>query len=45
MDCKDKAVDEVKKGAYAEAISLYKKAAEILEIASEDFGIFKKEIA
>ena len=42
---KDKAVDEVKKGAYAEAIVLYKKAAEILDIASEDFGIFKKEIA
>ena len=42
---KDSAVEEVKKGGYAEAITLYKKAANILEIAYEDFGVFKKEIA
>lgn len=42
---KDSAVDEVKKGSYAEAIALYKKAVDVLEIAYEDFGVFKKEIA
>ena len=42
---KEKAQLEFKKGAYAEAIKLYKSAAEILEIAMEDFGVFKKEIA
>ena len=42
---KDLAVAEVKNGSYAEAISLYKKAADILEIAYEDFGVFKREIA
>jgi len=42
---KDSAVDEVKKGSYAEAIAVYKKAAEVLEIAYEDFGVFKREIA
>lgn len=42
---KEKAQLEFKKGAYAEAIKLYKNAAEILEIAYEDFGVFKKEIA
>ena len=42
---KDSAVNEVKKGSYAEAITLYKKAADILEIAYEDFSCFKKEIA
>lgn len=42
---KNKAQDEFKKGAYAEAIRLYKSAAEILDIAYEDFGVFKKEIA
>lgn len=42
---KEKAQLEFKKGAYAEAIRLYKQAAEILEIAYEDFGVFKKEIA
>jgi len=36
---------EFKNGAYAEAIKVYKQAAEILEIAYEDFGVFKKEIA
>ena len=35
----------MKKGDYAEAIVLYKKAVNILEIAYEDFGVFKKEIA
>ena len=42
---KEKAQLEFKKGAYAEAIRLYKQAAEVLEIAYEDFGVFKKEIA
>ena len=42
---KDSAVNSVKNGDYAGAISLYKKAAEILDIAYEDFGVFKKEIA
>lgn len=42
---KDSAVNEVKKGSYAEAITLYKKAADILDIAYEDFSCFKKEIA
>ena len=42
---KEKAQDEFKKGLYAEAVQLYKNAAEILEIAQEDFGVFKKEIA
>ena len=41
---KEKAQGEFKKGAYAESIRLYKNAAEILEIALEDFGVFKKEI-
>ena len=35
----------MKKGSYAEAIALYKKAADVLEIAYEDFGVFKREIA
>lgn len=42
---KNKAQEEFKKGAYSEAIRLYKSAGEILEIAYEDFGVFKKEIA
>ena len=42
---KEKAQVEFKKGAYAESIKLYKNAAEILEIAYEDFGVFKKDIA
>ena len=42
---KEKANVEFKKGAYAEAIKFYKNAAEILEIAYEDFSVFKKEIA
>ena len=42
---KEKAQVEFKKGAYADSIKLYKNAAEILEIAYEDFGVFKKEIA
>jgi len=42
---KEKANVEFKKGAYSEAIKFYKNAAEILEIAYEDFGVFKKEIA
>ena len=42
---KEKAQIEFKKGAYAESVKLYKNAAEILEIAYEDFGVFKKEIA
>ena len=41
---KEKAQVEFKKGSYAEAIKLYKNAAEILEIAHEDFSVFKKEI-
>lgn len=42
---KQKAQVEFKKGAYAEAIRLYKNAAEILDIAMEDFSVFKREIA
>ena len=42
---KQKAQVEFKQGAYAEAIRLYKNAAEILDIAMEDFGVFKREIA
>ena len=42
---KQKAQVEFKKGAYAEAIKLYKNAAEILDIAMEDFSVFKREIA
>ena len=42
---KEKAQEEFKKGLYAEAIAQYKKAAEILEIALEDFSVFKKDIA
>ena len=42
---KQKAQVEFKKGAYAEAIRLYKNAAEVLDIAMEDFSVFKKEIA
>ena len=42
---KQKAQVEFKKGAYAEAIRLYKGAAEILDIAMEDFSVFKREIA
>ena len=41
---KQKAQVEFKKGAYAESTKLYKNAAEILEIAHEDFSVFKKEI-
>lgn len=40
-----KAQEEFKKGAYAEAVRLYKNAAEVLDIAYEDFGVFKREIA
>ena len=40
---KEKAQVEFKKGAYAESVKLYKNAAEILEIAYEDFGVFKKD--
>ncbi len=42
---KDQAAAEFKKGSYAEAISIYKAAATLLDDASEDFVVFKKEIA
>ena len=42
---KEQAAAEFKKGSYAEAISLYKAAATLLDDASEDFVLFKKEIA
>jgi len=42
---KEEALGKFKNANYADAIDLYKKAANILEIAYEDFSIFKKEIA
>lgn len=42
---KEQAAAEFKKGSYAEAITLYKAAATLLDDASEDFGVFRKEIA
>ena len=42
---KDDAAKEFKKGSYAEAIELYKKAASTLDNCAEDFFMFKKEIA
>jgi hypothetical protein len=42
---KEQAAAEFKKGSYAEAITIYKAAATLLDDASEDFVVFKKEIA
>lgn len=42
---KEQAAAEFKKGSYADAISLYKAAATLLDDASEDFSVFRKEIA
>jgi len=42
---KEEAAREFRKGSYAEAITLYKKAASTLDNCAEDFSMFKKEIA
>jgi len=42
---KEDAAAEFKKGCYAEAINLYKKAADILANCAEYFTPYKKELA
>lgn len=42
---KEEAASKFKAGAYAEAIKLYKNAAEQLDNSLEDFPLFKKEIS
>ena len=42
---KDEAAAKFKAGAYADAIKLYKNAAEQLDNSLEDFPLFKKEIS
>lgn len=42
---KEQAAAEFKRGAYAEAITLYKQAAIQLDNAIDSFTVFKKEIA
>lgn len=41
---KEQAAEKFKVGQYGEAIKIYKSAAESLEIAIEDFPLFKQEL-